>query len=323
MRKILKNIISLCLVTMILISCKGIEFENQKIAKAEEFTKAQSMIFVAEEKNRYENKFGPALWDLKSGDGSLYFKDYMVYITKSFVEKIMVLKLTANDLNIIISSADSEKLKSASEEYYNLLSFDDKDYIGCNEDDVLKVFTDYHTARLVVDNLSKKASTELSISEAKVIKVQYIVFDDEETANKTVEEVQNRGANFAYFAKTRSKDTEIEMIIKRGDETSVRFPELFYLSDGQISNVIQFKNKYYLFKCIDDYLVDETEDRRLEVLRSMKNVEFNENFSKYAEEYKIKSNSTYWREIDLQKGDKCTIDKFETIYYKYFPKSIR
>ena len=322
MKRFFQNII-LIFVAISLFSCKGIEFENKKLAKAEELSRAESMIFVAEEKNRYENKFGSALWNLKSGDGNLYFKDYIVSITKAFVEKLMVLKLTADDLNIVISSADNEKIVKASEEYYNLLSFGDKSYIGCNEGDVLNAFTDYHVARLVVDNLSKNASTELSISEAKVIRVQYIVFDDKETAEKTAVEVKNKGANFAYFAKTRSKETEIEMIIKRGDEASTRFPELFYMSDGQVSEVIQFKNKYYLFKCIEDYLVDETENRRLEVLRSMKNSEFNEKFKKYEETYRIRSNSNYWREIDLQEGYDCNIDKFEDIYYKYFPKAIK
>ena len=322
MKRNIKKII-LSLVALSLFSCKGIEFENQKIAKAEEFSRAETMIFVAEEKNKYENKFGYALWNLKSGDGSLFFKDYIVSITKGFIEKMMVLKLTAEDLNIIVSNADNEKIAKASEEYYDALSYADKNYIGCNEDDVLKAFTDYHIARLVVDNLSKNASTELSISEAKVIRVQYIVFEDKEAAAKTAEEVKNKGANFAYFAKTRSKETEIEMIIKRGDETSTRFPELFYLSDGQVSDVIQFKNRYYLFKCVEDYLVDETENRRLEVLRSMKNSEFDEKFKKYEETYKIKSNSSYWREIDLQEGRDCTIDKFEDIYYKYFPKTIK
>lgn len=322
MKSFFKNII--LIITLIsLFSCKGIEFENQKIAKAEEFSRAESMIFVAEEKNRYENKFGNALWNLKSGDGSLFFKDYIVSVTKAFVEKLMVLKLTADDLNIVISSTDSDKIVNASEEYYNLLSFGDKNYIGCNEEDVLKAFTDYHIARLVVDNLSKNASTELSISEAKVIRVQYIVFDDKELADKTAVDVKNKGANFAYFAKTRSEETEIEMIIKRGDETSTRFPELFYLSDGQVSEVIQFKNKYYLFKCVEDYLVEETENRRLEVLKSMKNSEFSEKFQKYEEMYKIRSNSSYWKEIDLQEGYDCTIDKFEDIYYKYFPKTIK
>ncbi|MBR3288951.1 MAG: hypothetical protein IKI71_04240 [Lachnospiraceae bacterium] len=318
----MKKII-LVLVATSLFSCKGIEFENQKIAKAEEFSRAEAMIVVAEEKNKYENKFGYSLWNLKSGDGSLYFKDYIVSITKGFIEKLMVLKLTAEDLNIIISNVDNEKIDNASKEYFNSLSQGDLDYIGCSEEDVKKAFTDYHTARLVIDNLSKNASTELSISEAKVIRVQYIVFDDRESAVKTAEELTKRGANFSYFAKSRSKETEIEMIIKRGDETSTRFPELFYLSDGQVSEVIQFKNRFYLFKCVEDYLVDETEKRRLEVLRSMKNSEFDEKFKKYEETYNIRSNSSYWREIDLQEGRDCTIDKFEDIYYKFFPKTIK
>lgn len=322
MKRTLKKII-LVLVASSLFSCKGIEFENQKIAKAEEFSRAEAMIFVAEEKNKYENKFGYSLWNLKSGDGSLYFKDYIVSITKGFIEKLMVLKLTAEDLNIIISNVDNEKIDNASKEYFNSLSQGDLDYIGCSEEDVKKAFTDYHTARLVIDNLSKNASTELSISEAKVIRVQYIVFDDRESAVKTAEELTKRGANFSYFAKSRSKETEIEMIIKRGDETSTRFPELFYLSDGQVSEVIQFKNRFYLFKCVEDYLVDETEKRRLEVLRSMKNSEFDEKFKKYEETYNIRSNSSYWREIDLQEGRDCTIDKFEDIYYKFFPKTIK
>ena len=65
MNRFFKNII-LIVVVLSLFSCKGIEFENQKIAKAEEFSRAESMIFVAEEKNRYENKFGNALWNLRT-----------------------------------------------------------------------------------------------------------------------------------------------------------------------------------------------------------------------------------------------------------------
>ena len=305
------------------ISCKGIEFENQKIAKAEEFSKVEAMVFVAEEKNKYENRFGESLWDLKSGDGNLYFRDYIVSITKSFVEKLMVMKLTATDLSIILSTTDEEKIKKASDEYYNSLSFDDIEFMDCNSTDVYNAFKDYHIARLVVDNLSKKASTELSVSEAKVIKVQYMVFEDKETADKIIEQLKAKGASFAYFAKTRSLDTEIEMIIKRGDEISTRFPELFYMSAGQSSGVLQFKNRYYIFKCVDDYLEDETEDRRLEVLKVMKNDEFKENFKKYEDKYAIKSNSTYWKSIDLKNGLKCNVDNFEDIYYRYFPKTIK
>ena len=321
-KKLIKKFL-LFLILISITSCKGIEFENQKIAKAEEFTKGEAMIFVAEEKNKYENKFGEGLWNLKSGDGSLYFRDYIVSITKNFIEKIMVLKLVADDLNVVISNADAEKIDKASAEFFNALSYGDKEYIGCDEKDVLNAYKDYHVARLVIDNLSKNASTELSISEAKVIRVQYIVFEDAELAKKTIEDLKAKGANFSYFAKTRSLDTEIEMIIKRGDELSTRFPELFYLSDGQVSDVLRFKNRYYIFKCMEDYLIEETENRRLELLKAMKNDEFRENFAKYEKEYSIRSNSSYWKDINLKDGIDCKIDCFEEIYYRFFPKTIK
>ena len=55
----------------------------------------------------------------------------------------------------------------------------------------------------------------------------------------------------------------------------------------------------------------------------MKNDEFDTNFAKYEEKYSIKSNSSYWREINLSDGDSCSVDSFENIYYKYFPKTIK
>lgn len=306
-----------------LYACKGIEFENQKLATAKELTKGESMIFIAEEKNKYENKFTSQIWNLKSGDGNTYFKDYIVYTVKRFVEKIMKLKLVANDMNVIVSAEDDEKLRKASEDYLNELTFADLSFIDCTNEDIYNAFRDYHISRLVIDNLSKNASNEISVSEAKVISVQYIVFSDKEIATKTREDLKARGANFSYFAKTRSEDDNIDMVVKRGDENSVKFPELFYLSTGQISDVLQYRNKYYLFKCTSDYLPYETELRRLEILRVMKNDEFTENFAKFDEDYRVISNSNYWKDIDLYDGRECKINKFSEIYYSYFPESIK
>ncbi|MDO5850830.1 MAG: hypothetical protein Q4P14_06390, partial [Methanobacteriaceae archaeon] len=95
------------------------------------------------------------------------------------------------------------------------------------------------------------------------------------------------------------------------------------LSSGKVSETLFNQNKYYIFKCIDDYIEDETEKRRIEILKTMKTDEFNNNFAKYEKDLPIKSNSTYWRNIDLAKGGYCKVDNFETIYYKYFPKEIK
>lgn len=310
-------------VVLILSSCSGIKFKNQKVAEAAEFTKGEAMIFVTQEKNKYENKFGHDIWRLRSGDGKILFKDYVVNNVKEFVERIMKLKLISNELNVAIGTRDMEILEKVSNEYYDNLSVSDIEYMEVVFDDVFNAYKDYHLSRLVVDRLSMNATSELSISEAKVIKVEYIVFDDKDLAYETAEKLKAKGANFSYFAKTRSKDSEIEMIVKRGDEISIRFPEIFYLSTGKVSDVLSTANKYYIFKCVNDYMVEETEIRRIEILKSLKTSEFNNNFKEYDDKYLIKSNSNYWNNIDLSEGINSKVSNFEEIYYKNFPKSIK
>lgn len=319
-----KIYITICiLLIFILSSCRGLKFKNQKVADAIEFTKGEAMIFVTLEKNKYENKFGHDIWRLRSGDGKILFKDYVLNNVKIFVEKLMKLKLIANDINVAIGTKDLEILENVSNEYYENLTTFDIDYMDVSYDDVFNAFKDYHLSRLVVDRLSRNATEELSISEAKVIRVEYIVFDDKNLAMETYEKLKVKGANFSYFAKTRSKDGEIEMIVKRGDDISTKFPEIFYLSAGKVSDILSSGNRYYIFKCIDDYLVEETEERRIEILRSLKNSEFNYAFSEYDEKYHIKSNSIYWNNIDINEGINSKVSNFEELYYKYFPKNIK
>lgn len=320
-KKIIK-IILIITVVINLFSCKGIDFENKKLAEAKELPLGETMVFVAEEKNKYENKFGKEIWNLKSGNGESYFKDYVVYTVKKFVEKIMKLKLVAVDLNVVIAPEDEVKLDAAFNEYYNMLSYGDLDYMKSSEDNIKKAFHDYHLSRLVVDNLAKNATDEISVSEAKVISVQYMVFTDKDTAYKTREDLNAKGANFSYFAKTRSAEDNIDLIVRRGDENSVNFPQLFYLTRGEITDVLESRNRYYIFRCVSDYLPEETEDRRIEILKSMKNNEFKDNYEKYDVDYYVLSNSTYWRDINLADGNNCKINEFENVYYKYFPKNI-
>ena len=317
-----KKIIFLILI-LCLSSCKGIQFENKKVTEVPELSYGEAMVFVTMEKNKYDLNFGSEIWDLKSGNGKLYFRDYLVNNVKNFVEKLMILELAGRELNVSMNTSDIKEVELAADEYMSGLTEEDLAYMNCEREDVVKAFYDYHMARLTIDNISKGAISELSVSEAKVIKVQYMAFNDKETAEETVDLVNVKNANFMYYARSRSVDKVYELVVKKGSDFSTRFPEIFYLTKGELSSILKSENKYYLFKCIDDYLVEETENRRIELLAALKNDEFNKYFKKYETKYKLKSNSRYWQEIDLKNGMGCTVNNFEEVYYKHFPKSIR
>ena len=322
MKKFLsKNFYIFIFLSLLISSCKGIKIENSKDSSVEEFSYGQAMILVAEEKYKYQSRFGKEIWNLRSGDGEQLFKNYVVDNIKKFVENIMAIKMLSEIRDISIDGDDINNINKATDEYQSLLTNEDIDFLKCNRDDIYNMFYDFHLSRLVIDDLTKNSNVELSISESKVIKVQYIVVSDYEKAKELKEKVEVKNANFAYYARNDSEEDTIDMIIKRGDMISIRFPEVFYLSNGMVSNVLTYRDKYYIFKCVNDYLIDETNKRKNEILNTIKNAAFFEYYDNYLEENSVISNASFWKEIDLVKGINSNIYGFYDIYYKYFEVS--
>ena len=315
-----REIILILVLMITLSSCKGIEFEDSSFSHATELTKGEAMILIADEKNNYENKFGHEVWKLKSGDGRQDFKSYVVIKVKEFVEDIMLYNLVAKDLGVDISDEEMKTIREASDEYYNNLTIGDKKFIEATYDDVVNLFTKFRIANLLVAEFTKNEDIELSISETKVISVQYIEFEDKESAETIKEKLNQKNANFSYYAKTYTKDenNNIDMIVKRGDEISIRFPEIFFLADGEVSDVLSYRGRYYIFKCINDYLEEETENRRVEILDKLRSDGFNENFKSYKNLYNVKSAADYWNNIDLSNGEDCKVMNFYKTYNEYF-----
>ena len=317
--KILKNLISI-FILIILVSCSGVRIENSKISNVKDLTKGQVMVLVVEEKNKYEERFGTEIWNLKSGDGNTNFKDYVVSNIKTFVEKMLTIKEYGEREKIELSSKDRDLCEKAKNDYMADLSLEDMNYIDCTEEEVLELYLYYRLINLTIDELTKNSNIELSISEAKVISTQYIVLNTLDDAKKVHEGVLGKGANFAYYARqyTKDADNNISMIIKRGDEFSSKVPNIFYISTGEISEPIEIDGKYYIFKVLDDYMEKETSDRMVEIINGIKNKEFNERFDVFEKNNSIKSTSAYWQSIDLSKGNRCKIHSFYTLYNKYF-----
>lgn len=317
-----KKIILLILLLLAFCSgCRTIKIAQAVTSSMEELSHPESMILVAEEKNKYESRFSNRIWLLKSGDGNQNFSDLIKSNVKKYIENIILINLMADKYNIVINNTDKEKINKLSEEYYDNLTEADIKFIKCTKQDVINLYSVFHKARLTIDHITKNANVELSISESKVIKVQYILFDDYKTAAYVATSSQAKGASFAYFAKqyTKEKDDIIEKIVMRGDEFSKPFPEIFYLGNGDVSDILQHEGKYYIFKCLDDYMEDETRERKIDILKQLKEDAFRNEYKKFEIDNPVKLSSDFWNKIDLKEGEDCTVHNFYDLYYKYFP----
>lgn len=317
--------ILLCFLLIFFSSCSGIKIPNVN-RNVEEYKKSEAMIFVSQLKNEYEATFGSEIWDLTSGDGKTRYESYVVSNVKKYLEVIKTLNLyfsneIENSSKVITSTINSQIMRAA-QEYLDSLSQGDRNYIGCSLEDVLKMYTEYYKACYVIEYALRNEDDEISVSESKVIRVDQIVMSDRDRAYSVREELNQRGANFAYFARQYSESDVVSLKIERGDELSGMFPEAFLLDNGEMSDVIEFNKKYYIFKCTDAYDVYETEKRKEYIKKAIRSKAFADFYYEYADQNVIVLKDPYWQEITLKGHPETTTSNFFEIFSKYFGEEL-
>lgn len=288
-----------------------------EISETKAYTLPQSMIIVATERNRYQQIYTSQIWgvDLPGGQN---FETYLVAQVKEFLQEMKMLNLLAQNKGVSLTSAEKEKVRKASEEYFSSLTKEDISYMGVKEDDVRTMYEEYYLSNKVVNELTKDMNLEISDSEAKVILVDQIVLSDSALAADVLSKAGAEGADFAALAREYSEDGAIERKIGRGETPGAFEDAAFALSAGGISQVVEENGKYYIIKCVNDYDENATQERKAGLYRKRKKEAFDQIYSRFKEENPVTFSDEIWKDVKFSKDDKTTTANFFEIYKKYF-----
>ena len=152
------------LTASLLCSCKGLELEN-KTEQVEEYTKAQAMIIIANERNRYKNAYTDKIWDIVVGDDGAGFDRLMIQNVKQYLERLKLLCMLSEERGIAVNSAERDQIRMMTDEYMQQLTDADIAYIGCDRSDIQKMYTDLFTADKLMKSITSAVNSELSDSE--------------------------------------------------------------------------------------------------------------------------------------------------------------
>ena len=103
-----------------------------------------------------------------------------------------------------------------------------------------------------MDELTKDVSLEISDSEARVIQVQEIAVSEEAKAQEVYEKVVSEGADFAATARKESENSEIDVIVGRGERDDAYESNVFALETGAVTEPFLWRGKWYVVKCVND-----------------------------------------------------------------------
>lgn len=290
-----------------------------QIKEPQAFTKAESMILVATERNRYEQLYTDQIWGTVLPGGQT-FEDYLLDQVKDFLQDMRQINNMAQENGIVIDSAEKEELRRLSEEYYNGLTADDIAYMGIGEEDVRTVYEAYFLANETVQTMTESLNLEVSDSEAKVVDLQRITLSDSETAQEVLSLVTGENGDFEGTAKEYSEDSVIDIQIGRGEKSQSVEDTVFALTVGQISPVVEDGGKYYIFKCVNDYNQEATQARKEIIYQQRKEDAFYQIYEEYKAANPVVFDDSIWQEIAISKDDKTTTTNFFQLYQEYFPE---
>lgn len=319
-KKKIKQAVAAAMAVLVLTGCgKGLPMVSE-VEETKAYTRPQSMIIVATERNRYQQAYTNQIWDVKLPDGET-FETYLLGQVKEFLQEMKMMNRLAEEKEIIITSSEKEELRKLSDEYYQSLTKDDIAYMGVDEGDVKTMYEEYFLSNKVVGELTKDMNLEISDSEAKVITIDQIVMSDETIAADVLNRVNEKGADFEAIAREYSEDTQIQRQLGRGESAGAVEEVAFSLVKGQVSQVVEDDGRYYIIRCVSDYDETATQARKDSLYQQRKKDAFGQIYNQFKEENPMTFSNEVWEGLTFSSGDKTTTTNFFELYQAYFPNS--
>ena len=284
----------------------------------------QIMLILMAEKNRYEADFGSDIWEYKNDSIKTNLEDEIKAKVKTQLSDLKTIELLSKDYKILLSDEEKELIKTAANEYYLTLTEDEIELLNVTEEDVQQLYTSFCIADRVYYKLTKDIKLEVSDEQARVIKCKYVYIDlseGKDNAKKkadTVHELLVAGNDIGAVAKQYSSSEEVDIQFSRNTVHSGFEEKLYSLKQGEISDVVENENGYYIFQCVSDYLETETAINKEKIVEDYKKEQYLKIYKPFEAEQTFEFNNKFWDKIKLEKYKEVKTKNLYEVYNSYF-----
>ncbi len=296
----------------------GNPFLNETIIKIdnEEISYSEVILYLKYIQSYYENIFGEGIWDYNLGEttvGELAKED----VIDTIIERKIIKKQWEN-YEIDITEEDEIKINNDSTDYLKNITQEDTKYYGFTSEEVYQFLFDNLMAERVYDAATMDVDTDVPDEVAKQITIQYILVSTRRTdENGNMIEMTQEKKNLAYikaqellteaatvedfvsFSKSNTDSVEVELTIGKDDLEKVIGDAAFALKTGEMSNIVEASDGYYIIYCLDDYNEDATLEKKEEVIDERQSEKFIELFEQWQKDIEIEVNEEIWDQIEF------------------------
>lgn len=275
----------------------------------------EALVYLTNQKNQYENIYGIEMWEHDFGDMTL--EDYLKSQVVSQLAQVKSMVLLAEEREIVLGEEEAKKAAEAASEYFSSLSKEEVQILKVDQDMIQKMYEDYCLAYKAYEQITEDVTVEISDDEARIIQVQQIFVPEENLAKELKAKLDN-GEDFESLAANYSRASQTTVSIARGDREEIYEEIAFNLDNKEISDVFASDDGYYILKCINTYMEEESEANKVRVAQQQKTERFQGIYSDLMKDTLSEFQQKLWDGVRFEDYEGVTTSSFFEIYQKYF-----
>lgn len=288
-------VFSIVLCLILCSACARGNRERDSEERVVSFSAQQMLLPVLSAKNTAEQVYTEKIWQITVGaDGKSYREQYLERLRDLFVT-VEIMNGIAEERGVRLEAAERKNLIAAAEAFYDSSVRIAPALSGLSESETESLFLSYALALKVRETMASEKQAEVSVDEAKVIRLQRVVAGDRDTAEQLRERAEAR-ENFKTLANETASGESFFMKVSRGELSRKTEQEVFSLEEGEISPVLEENGKYCIFKCTDSYDEEETALHRKELQAQRLHAVIESALENYRSRYRVIMDEARWRD---------------------------
>ena len=295
-------------------------------------SEANILLFTMQ--RQYEKLFGKDNWNQKFSDGTI--GDYVKQQVVTQLSQIKIMNLMAVKKDITLSREEKENAAAAAKEYNEAFSDTQRKEMDINKTEVDNLFQQYALANKLYSELVKNVNTEVSDDEARIIRIQQILFktykEEDKKKLKITEEERNAlnqkayqvwerakaGEDFGKLAAEFNDDSITQYTIGRGEMPDAFEEAAFNLKNNEISQIVETDYGLHIIKCISNYEQSETDEHKKTIYEQRCSNQFNKKYDAFMQTVPVEFNHKAWDKVILASSEDIPEVDFFELYNRHF-----
>ncbi len=313
-------------------------FENGEIFKLDTLScyEEELQVYVAGTQQIYTQSLGSDFLEANNENGELV-AEQVVENALANISQIKAMCLLADQSGIFLTDTEKQYAEAAAESYEELLNKAEHPAIQIDLDQLNKMYQEYALANKLYDSIIQDINPEISDDEARTTVVQHIFLknyslnglgekiplSDEENDNayQMMIDIRDRlleGEDFNTLSEEYSDDETKQIAIGKGDASYAYEQAAFSLAQGEISDVIETSNGYYIIECISTFDFDETQKNKEKIIEERKKEVFENEYRDFVDALPKYLNEDALSIITCFSPDELPEQSFFDVYKLYF-----